>query len=380
MRLAFCLFKYFPFGGLQRDFLRVATICRERGHDITVFTQTWQGDIPPGWQINVVPLRSISSHGKCWEFAHVTAVRLDEGDFDVVVGFNKMPGLDIYFAADPCYQHRMREKYGIGYALHPRYRTFVALEEAVFSTQVKTEILLLSAPEQEVFRRYYQTPPERFHLLPPGISKDRVAPANAAELRAEFRRKYALDADENLVLMIGSGFKRKGLDRALRALASLPTGLLAKTHLMVVGEDDPRPYFRMAKRLGVDKQVTMLGGRNDVPHFLLGADLLFHPAYSEAAGMVLLEAMASGLSVLVTDVCGYAFHVARARAGQVIPSPFVQEDLNRRLREMLTSAARQTWRVNGLTYAQNTDLYSMPSMAADIIEAKARNKKIAPFP
>jgi UDP-glucose:(heptosyl)LPS alpha-1,3-glucosyltransferase len=38
MQLAFCLYKYFPFGGLQRDFLRIALACQARGHAMRVYT------------------------------------------------------------------------------------------------------------------------------------------------------------------------------------------------------------------------------------------------------------------------------------------------------------------------------------------------------
>ncbi|WP_255211100.1 hypothetical protein [Methylogaea oryzae] len=38
MKLAFALFKYFPYGGLQRDFIRIAGLCRDRGHEIHVYT------------------------------------------------------------------------------------------------------------------------------------------------------------------------------------------------------------------------------------------------------------------------------------------------------------------------------------------------------
>ena len=47
MQLAFVLYKYFPFGGLQRDFMRIALECQQRGHQIRVYTLIWEGDIPP---------------------------------------------------------------------------------------------------------------------------------------------------------------------------------------------------------------------------------------------------------------------------------------------------------------------------------------------
>ena len=67
--------------------------------------------------------------------------------------------------------------------------------------------------------------------------------------------------------------------------------------------------------------VEFLKGRSDIPRFLLGADLLIHPAYNENTGTVLLEALVAGLPVLVTDVCGYAHYITDANCGRVVPSP-----------------------------------------------------------
>ncbi|OQY23500.1 MAG: hypothetical protein B6I37_05235 [Desulfobacteraceae bacterium 4572_35.2] len=63
-------------------------------------------------------------------------------------------------------------------------------------------------------------------MLPPGIQKDRLAGDDYAELRATKRRELGLEDDEKMVLMVGSGFKTKGLDRSLQALASLPQSQL----------------------------------------------------------------------------------------------------------------------------------------------------------
>lgn len=374
MRLAFCLFKYFPFGGLQRDFMRIAQECRRRGHSIHIFTMGWQGEVPPGFDLNIIPTSSLTNHGRCRQFAGKMSEFVADSDFNAVVGFNKMAGLDVYFAADPCFEDKVREKRGSIYCLGSRYRTYSAMEKAVFAFPWETEILLISDAEKEKFIRHYHTPDERFHSLPPGISRDRVAPENAAEIRSEFRQELGLGNDQFMLLMVGSGFKTKGLDRSLQALSSLPEPLREKTRLYVIGHGNRRPFDKMAKRLGVAQQVTLLGGSDDVPRFLLAADLLLHPSYTENTGTVLIESLSAGLPVLATDVCGYAFHVKRAEAGLLIPSPFSQETFNAMLVEMMQSPNRELWKRNGMDYIHCTDVFSLPQRAADVIEAVAHRK------
>ena len=374
--IAFCLFKYFPYGGLQRDFLKIALRLQALGYGIRVYVQSWRGALPPAFARIVVPVSALTNHGRCWQYQCWVQRHLAEHPVAAVVGFNKMPGLDLYYAADCCYQHKVKTQRRWYYRLLPRYRLFTRLEQAVFAPTAGTEILLLSAAEAPLFERYYHTPAHRFHLLPPGIARNNMTRAERQAVRAEFRQEYGLAATDRLLLLVGSGFITKGLDRILRALHALPPALAASTRLFVVGQDSQAAFMRLARRLGVTARVTFMGGRDDVPRFLLGADLLVHPAYAENSGTVLLEAVAAGLPVLTTEVCGYAGHVQAAAGGLIIPSPFRQETMNEHLVTMLDSAAqRAQWAANGLAYAATTDLYSMPEQAAGLIATFAAAKE-----
>lgn len=368
MQLAFCLYKYFPFGGLQRDFLRIALACQARGNAVRVYTLEWRGDIPKGFEVLLVPVSALTNHGRYAKFSAWVANHLAANPAARVVGFNKMPGLDAYFAADPCYEDKARTLRSPLYRMSSRYRHFSAYERAVFGTPSQTEILMISPLQKPLFQKYYATPAERFHLLPPGISRDRRAPADAAEIRAEFRSEFGLQENDLLLLQVGSGFKTKGLDRSLRALTALVPALLSRCRLIAIGDDDPTLFRGQARALGLADRVRILAGRSDILRFLLGADLLIHPAYHENTGTVLLEAVVAGLPVLTTAVCGYAHYIAEADAGLVLPEPFEQACLEQSLTRMLIDdAARRRWHRNGLAYAENADIYDNAEVAADVI-------------
>ncbi|MCL2161515.1 MAG: glycosyltransferase family 4 protein, partial [Betaproteobacteria bacterium] len=231
-----------------------------------------------------------------------------------------------------------------------------------------TEILMISRAQQPFFERHYGTSPERFHLLPPGISSDRRAPSDAPAIRAALRAEFGLNDDDLLLLLIGSGFRTKGLDRCLKALAALPEALRRRAQLFVIGKDNPRPFQRQARLLGLSERVVFLGARDDVPRFLFGADLLIHPAYSENTGTVLLEALVAGLPVLTTDTCGYAHYIDEAQAGCVIASPFAQESLDAALAGMLADPdGRARYSSNALAFSEHADLYSLHEKAVDFI-------------
>ncbi len=372
-KLVLCLFKYFPFGGLQRDFLRIAETCIDRGHQVEAYAAAWQGKAPAGLHVSMLPVRGFTNHGRAESFAAHLKERLDSRPVDAVVGFNKMPGLDLYFASDPCFAAKAALKHP-WYRLTPRCRSYLRLERAVFHSRSKTEILLLSEQEKSNFIKHYGTAEERFHLLPPGITKNCVAPPNADEVRAELRRELAIGQDEKVLLMVGSGFRTKGVDRAIQGLSTLPSTLREMAILLIAGQDRMKPFRRLAKKLSVGEKVRFVGGREDVPRFLTAADLLLHPAYRENTGTVLLEAMAAGLPVLATDVCGYSDHIRRAGAGELVPSPFRQETFNRLLSSMLVSEKRDEWRKKGMQYVAATDVFSLTEKAVDIIERVALSR------
>lgn len=376
MKIAFCLFKYFPFGGLQRDFVRIAKACQQRGHEVHVYTAHWEGEVEPDLHVHIVPVRGWQNHTRNYSFAKNVKIQFHKDRPDVVIGFNKMPDLDIYYAADVCYQSRVRLKHNFIYRLLPRYRQLVALEESVFSAGKKTEIMMISPKQEEEYVRYYQTEAERFHILPPGIARNRMAPPNAVQIRKRTRKKYNFADGDTLLLLIGSGFKTKGVDRAIRGLAFLPGVLKKSTRLFVIGEDKPHTFIKLAKKLKINEQVEFLGGRSDVQDFLLAADFLVHPAYHENTGTVLLEAMISGLPVLTTDVCGYAHYIIEANAGVVLPSPFKQDEFNLILQKMLLSPNRSAWCENGLAFAERPEIYSLPETAVDFIE-KVGNTRVS---
>ena len=368
MRLAFLIYKYFPYGGLQRDMRRFAEEVIKRGHECRIYCVSWQGEPLAGADLRRVPASAFSNHRRNQRFLQWVQADMAKDPVDGVIGFNKMPGLDVYYAGDPCYLEKALQKRGPLYRRGARFRHFAAWERAVFEAESETHILLLAASERDNFQRHYQTPTERMTLLPPGVAPDRRAGEDALEKRRAARADLGLAEQEFTLLFVGSGFITKGLDRAIAALACMQREQPSvKARLLVVGQDKSRRFRRLARHLGVSEAVDFLGGRDDVAELLLAADLLVHPALAEAAGIVLLEAIAAGLPVVVTDVCGYAHHVAAARAGIVLPAPFSQEQLDSAVMRFIDGVFRADCRQSALLYARLKDLHAMHSQGVQLM-------------
>ncbi|OCG20649.1 glycosyltransferase family 4 protein [Gilliamella sp. App4-10] len=367
MQLAFCIYKYFPFGGLQRDFLQIAKACQARGHRVRIYVMAWQGDKPAGFDIILVPKKGLSNHSRNQSYSQWVKAHLQANPVDCVVGFNKMPDLDVYFAGDTCYAEKVSHK-GFWYKISKRCKHYLAFEDAVFNRHSQTKVMVLTKQQISDFVQYYDTEQSRFYLLPPGIAQDRQYHPESLAKGKHFRQANQIDEHNFVMVQIGSDFKRKGVDRSLIAIAALPNELKQKVTFLVVGQDKPDAYQKMAKQLGIEQQVRFFAGRNDIADILFAANLLLHPARQEAAGMVLIEGLAAGVPVIVSGISGYAYHIHDANAGVILAEPFVQANLNQTLQNALTNHDQLlTWHNNAIDYGKTADLYHLAQRAADII-------------
>jgi len=373
MKIGFVLFDYFPFGGLERDCFRIASLCAEQGHEVTFFTRTWQGEQPAHMKVELLGRHGLTIPARNRHFARQLAEILPRRELDGVAGFNKLPGLDVYYGADPCYAAALEGK-PFWKRWLPRYRQYLQFERAVFQRGARTVILQYIPRDIPLYKKFYGTE-DRFHVLPPNARRHGSSADDQPAARRRVREQNSWSADALIVLFVGSDFQRKGLDRVIHALAALEPALRTRARLAVLGRDEPGRFARLADRLGIAERVHFLGGRHDVPEWMLAADLMVHAARSENTGSVLVEALSLGLPEIVTEVCGYASHVAAARAGKVLPEPFDQAALDRALAESLAPDVLASWRANAWTYAATGVLFGCHERAAEIIiETLARRR------
>ena len=383
MTFAILIFKYFPFGGMQRDMLRTAENLVGLGHQVDIFTMQWNAEMPAAINVHVLPQAGLFNYVRYKKFIKEAFAHIEKNQTDYIIGYNRMAGLDAHFAADPCFIERAHGERSFFYRLLPRYHWFVDCEKAIFSKDSKTEVLAVSLTEKANFQKWYGIQDARYHYIPPFLSSERFANGKLVIESKEACRAYLIKAfdcneDDFVFLLTGSGFAMKGLDRAILALAALPEALRLKTKLVAVGQDNPKIFAKMAKKFGVKNQVIISKGRPDIPQLMQGADVAIHPAYRENTGLVILEAIACGLPVLVTQSCGYAQHVTEANAGVVHSMPFDQARFNAEFLAMRSSSHLIEYTKNGLAYAQTIMKNNDGSAEAKILISLAK-KKLSDF-
>ena len=366
MRLAFSIFKYFPYGGLQGDFLRIATECLRRGHEVIAYTQSWDGVVPEGLDIRLIKAGAMANHEQATAFCKQLQHELQSSRPAGIIGFNRIPGLDVYFAGDNCLAEKAAKRFFYR-IFSPRFRAYYAMEKSVFAPSSHAEILILTERQKEDFIKHYSTQEQRFHLLPPGIPENRRHLPDAAKIRIETREKNGIAQDDLILIQVGSGFITKGVDRSIRAVAALPENIRRRTRLWVAGKDKNHKFINLSQKLGIASHVKFLGGCSNIPELLAAADLMIHPAINECTGTVLLEALAAGLPVLCSGACGYAGYIEKSGAGKVTPEPFSLATLNMALSELLNDNLPAIGE-KGIEFARQNNFYRRHIVAADIIE------------
>jgi len=163
----------------------------------------------------------------------------------------------------------------------------------------------------------YGVPPGKIEWIPNGVDVERFHPRPE---KSELRRTFGLPEGGFLIGSVGRFDPIKNYEVLIEAFARLAPRFPASC-LAFLGDGPREPNLRMlADTLGVRDRVFWLGRRPDPQNFLPALDIFVLPSKSEGMSNVVLEAMASGLPVIVTDTCGAAELVHRGRSGWIVPS------------------------------------------------------------
>jgi N-acetyl-alpha-D-glucosaminyl L-malate synthase BshA len=157
---------------------------------------------------------------------------------------------------------------------------------------------------------------ERIEVIENGIEVDRYGPATD---RNALRRQLGLDPARRYVANIARFHPVKDQAMLLRAFAAVAAAR-PDADLLLVGDGPLRPELeKQVRELGIEGRVRFLGIRSDVPDILRAIDVFALTSVSEAASLTLLEAMASAVPVVVTDVGGNPEMVRHGIEGLLVP-------------------------------------------------------------
>ena len=207
------------------------------------------------------------------------------------------------------------------------YRKIIAISEVV-----KRELLDV-----------YGVPDKDIDIIYDGIDTELFNPNKRELYRDAVRHEFGVPLNSPVCLFLGNGFKRKGLSLLLKSLASLKgEGLFC---LVVGGDAAINSYKSKAKSFGIDDRVIFTGPRKDAARFYAAADFFVLPSLHEAFGNVVLEAMASGVPVIVSGWAGASEVLKGELERYILNDPHDADEMTAIMMELLDPS-------NGLNLAR----------------------------
>lgn len=142
------------------------------------------------------------------------------------------------------------------------------------------------------------------------------SPDHRVRFRDQVRTEFGFGADDFILMFSGGDWRRKGLDLLFEALTKIDD---ERVKLLVVGNDRAeRDLQSRPAELGIEGRVRFAGFRPDVERFYSAADLFVFPTSYEAFSLATIEAAASGLPVLMSNVSGADELVGDGSCGAII--------------------------------------------------------------
>ena len=177
--------------------------------------------------------------------------------------------------------------------------------------------IAISEDVKEAVLKDFWVPRRRVFAIPNGVDTERYGQSVD---RRSVRERVDVPADARILIVVAKLMEQKGHAFLLRALPAL-LERFKDLHVLFVGDGPLRPDLADGiARLQAASRVHLVGNRRDVSDLLAASDLFVLPSLWEGMPMALLEAMASSLPVVATQVSGSAQVVADGESGILVPA------------------------------------------------------------
>jgi glycosyltransferase involved in cell wall biosynthesis len=181
-------------------------------------------------------------------------------------------------------------------------------------------IHLLTQEEKEHFLEFYPEFENKIRVIPNGLD---LSQFEIDLNKSDLINKYPYLKDKKIILFLSRINRIKGLDILIPAFAKLHNED-KNYHLLIVGKDDGDGYEKRVRQwvneYGLTDAVTFTGlltGKDKLMAFY-GSDLFVLPSYSENFGVAVVEAMACGVPIVVSDKVGISREIKQYNAGTIV--------------------------------------------------------------
>jgi UDP-glucose:(heptosyl)LPS alpha-1,3-glucosyltransferase len=319
-RIVFIRQRFTQFGGGELVLDRIVTAMVARGVRVTLLARAWTGRSDVNFVCCDPPRFPRFSRER--RFARA-ACGIASGWADAIVqSHERMPCCDIFRAGDGVHAAFLEQRTRnlglvsrLALAVNPFHRAALSLEREMFASPKLKAVIANSRMVADEIVRHFAFPRDRIHLVPNGIDLDRFSLAARDRYRAEIRQRLGTGATRPVALFVGSGYRRKGLEATIAALAACRVD----AELWIVGSDSrPQALVATAGRAGFPRErIRLIGAVADPLPYYGAADVLMLPSIYDPFPSTVLEALACGLPCVTSTACGAREIVAELDANLV---------------------------------------------------------------
>lgn len=335
MRIALVHIRHAQVGGTERFLNELAAHLAERGHEVVVVCRRHEAAPHPDVAFERLHALALGGSWRMWSFAREVERHVARADYDLVFGLGKTYTHDVVRSGGGCHQTYLDDaheytKRGIERALLSdalRNRVHLSIEARAYAPESSRRIVVNSVRTMRDIQARYGPPDEQFRVIRNGVDVETFHPRNRAGDGAALRRELGYSDDDRVVLFLGRGFGRKGLDRLLRAM---PAAIAAHpgAKLLVVGRDEAvGRYRRLADELRVADRVQFRPESRAPAASFAAADLYVLPTRFDPFPHTVLEALATGLPVITTERAGASEILDPGVQGSVVAAAGPDEEL-----------------------------------------------------
>ena len=229
----------------------------------------------------------------------------------------------------------LRKAKQVDYHLYSRVSSL--MERRYYRALPAKIVIAISENVKQDMIREFNVPPNRVTVIPNGVDVERFHPRNRLLYRQPIRSQLGLDELDRVALFVGNAWERKGLRSCIAAIRSYPDPRLK---LIVVGEGDQDTFVTPQEARGPQRKVVFVNRREfGVEQYYAAADFLLFPTLYEPFGLVILEALASGLPVLTSASAGAAEYITHEETGLLLDDPSDVGELEGKLGLLLENPA-----------------------------------------
>jgi UDP-glucose:(heptosyl)LPS alpha-1,3-glucosyltransferase len=353
-KIAVVIPKYGLLGGAEQFAAELTgRLIGPMGCDFHVYANRWENSSVP-ITFEKIPIISFPKFLTTLSFAYFTGRRIKHNNYSLVHSHERI------FAADIFTLHGIPHRYWVRH-IRRKQMSLYDLATAWVEKKLVYEgsckrFIAVSSLTKDIFLQEYRIDPGLVDIIHPGVDLNDYAKQDKASVRNSIRRELGIGATDPVILFASMNFEIKGLDDILLSLARLKAQN-SKFKFVVAGKGNIKKYSQMAKEAKIITDVVFTGpvNKEKMISLYLAGDLYIMLSKFDTFGMVVLEAMAAGLPVIISGNVGAKDLVQEGKNGFIINDTADHAYIASKLRTLLDETIRKEMSdVASQTAKQNT--------------------------